>query len=58
MDFTPEFVASITLVSEPITMLIALWAMSTHTMYGSAKQHGQNQSQGKSNASHSAVDLP
>jgi hypothetical protein len=59
MDFTPEFVASITLVSEPITMLIALWAMSTHTMYGFAKQqYSQNQSLRKSNASPSRIDLP
>jgi hypothetical protein len=33
MDFTPEFVASIILVSEPVVMLTALWAMSTHTKY-------------------------
>jgi hypothetical protein len=26
MDFYPEFSASITLVSEPITLLLALWA--------------------------------
>jgi hypothetical protein len=38
MDFTPEFVASITLVSEPVTMLIALWAMTTHTQYGAARR--------------------
>ena len=37
MDFTPEFVASITLVSEPLTMLIALWAMTTHTKYSPAR---------------------
>jgi hypothetical protein len=33
MDFYPEFSASITLVSEPITLLLALWAMTTHTQY-------------------------
>ena len=36
MDFTPEFAASITLISEPVTMLIALWAMTTHTKYRAA----------------------
>ena len=38
MDFTPEFTASITLVSEPITMLLALWAMTTHTHYIKGRQ--------------------
>ena len=28
MDFTPEFVASVTLFSEPLTMLVTLWAMT------------------------------
>ena len=37
MDFTPEFAASITLVSEPLTMLIAVWAMTTHTKYSPAR---------------------
>ncbi len=38
MDFTPEFSASITLVSEPITLLLALWAMTTHTQYVKGRQ--------------------
>ena len=28
MDFTPEFAASVTLFSEPLTMLVTLWAMT------------------------------